>query len=234
MTMPTDDFLPDETTLEALAELPDDEPVVMLNLLEYADDQGEAYASYGRVAWEQIKKRGGSILYDGAPVLADPAAGKWDRVIFVQYPTRAAFIDMMRDPDYRKGLPHRRAGLKRAVLYAFKRASDGPPLEAVRPRSAEEIFVLNLMRFKPEGGREEYQKYGDVVLPMILERGGAPVLKLDAQLPLVSDEIWEDLYFVRYPELGTLQTMVATDAWQSANEDRLRGLDLTWAFPTRP
>ena len=232
--MTTDDFLPDEATLTALGELPDDEPVVMLNLLEYADDGGEAYASYGRIAWQQIEKRGGSILYDGAPLVADRTAGRWDRVIFVQYPTRAAFIDMMADPDYRKGLPHRRAGLKRTVLYAFKRAPDGPPLEAVTPRSAEEIFVLNLMRFKPDGGREEYQKYGDVVLPMILERGGGPALVLDGQLPLVSEETWEDLYLVRYPELGTLQAMVATEAWQTANQDRVRGLDLTWAFPTRP
>jgi uncharacterized protein (DUF1330 family) len=232
--MSTDDFLPDEATLESLGELPDDEPVVMLNLLEYADDGGELYASYGRIAWQQIKERGGSILYSGAPVLHDPAAGHWDRVIFVQYPTRATFIDMMADPDYRKGLPHRRAGLRRTVLYAFERAPDGPPLEAVTPRAAEEIFVLNLLRFEPEGGREEYQKYGEVVLPMVLERGGAPVLMLDAQLPLVSEETWDDLYLVRYPEIGTLQAMVATEAWQTANQDRMRGLDLTWAFPTRP
>jgi uncharacterized protein (DUF1330 family) len=232
--MPNDDFLPDETTLAALGELPDDEPVVMLNLLEYADDGGESYAKYGRIAWQQIKKRGGSILYDGVPLVTDPTAGPWDRVIFVQYPTRASFIDMMRDPEYRQGLPHRRAGLERTVLYAFKRAPDGPPLEAITPRSADEIFVLNLMRFKPEGGREEYQKYGDVVLPMVLERGGAPALMLDAQLPLVSEEAWDDLYFVRYPELATLLAMVATEAWQSANRDRERGLDLTWALPTRP
>jgi uncharacterized protein (DUF1330 family) len=232
--MPTDDFLPDERTLEALGALPDDEPVVMLNLLEYADDGGKAYADYGRVALPQIQQRGGRILYYGAPLFDDPTAGHWDQVIFVEYPTRAAFIDMMRDADYRKGLSHRRAGLERTVLYAFKRAFDGPPLEAVTPRSAEEIFVLNLMRFEPDGGRAEYQKYGDVVLPMVLERGGGPVLMLDAQLPLVSEETWEDLYFVRYPELGTLQAMVATEAWQKANQDRVRGLDLTWAFPTRP
>lgn len=232
--MSTDDFLPDETTLEALGALPDDEPVVMLNLLKYADDGGEAYAKYGRIAWQQIKKRGGRILYDGAPLFTDPAAGDWDRVIFVQYPSRAAFIDMMRDPDYREGLPHRRAGLERTILYAFERAPDGPPVEAVKPRSDEEIFVLNLLRFEPEGGRDEYQKYGDVVLPMILERGGGPALILDAQLPLVSEETWEDLYLVRYPDLGSLQEMVATEAWQTANQDRMRGLDLTWAFPTRP
>ena len=59
--MSTDNFLPGEATFAALAEQPDDKPVVMLNLLEYTDD-GESYAKYGRIALPQITKRGGKIL----------------------------------------------------------------------------------------------------------------------------------------------------------------------------
>ncbi|MFQ5745538.1 MAG: hypothetical protein ACE5HV_18460, partial [Acidobacteriota bacterium] len=77
-------------------------------------------------------------------------------------------------------------------------------------------------------------KYGEVVLPMVHERGGSRVLRLEAQLPLVSDETWDELYLVRYPTLEALREMVSTEAWQTANADRQRGLDLTWAFPTRP
>ncbi len=233
--MHTTDFMPDEATFAAFGELPDDEPVVMLNLLEYADDGGESYARYGRIAFPQIEKRGGKILYGGAPLLDGPATGHWDRVILVYYPSRAAFLDMMADPDYRAGLPHRTAGLKRTVLYAFTQSRDAEtPLETVPIQGGDEIFVLNLLRFKPERGREDYRKYGQVVKPMLLERGGARVLKLAALMPLVSEETWEDLYLVRYPKLEALQEMVATEAWQTANEDRQRGLDLTWAFPTRP
>ncbi len=109
--MPSTDFMPDEETFAALGELPDDEPVVMLNLLEYADDGGASYAEYGRIAWPQIEKRGGKILYSGAPLGDDSAAGHWDRLILVYYPTRAAFLDMMADHYYRSVLPHRSAGL---------------------------------------------------------------------------------------------------------------------------
>ncbi len=227
-------FMPDEAAFAALAEQPDDKPVVMLNLLEYADDGGESYAKYGRIAFPQITKRGGRILYSGAPLIDNPASGHWDRVILVFYPTRAAFLDMMADPEYQAGLPHRSVGLKRTVLYAFSQGPDAPPLEPVPTQGGEEIFVLNLMRFKSDGGREEYQKYGDVVLPMVVERGGAPVVMLEAEVPLVSEEAWEDLYLVRYPTLDALQQMVATESWRRANIDRERGLDLTWAFPTRP
>ena len=69
---------------------------------------------------------------------------------------------------------------------------------------------------------------------MIAELGGGPVIMLTAELPLVADETWEDLILVRYPRLTALQEMVSSDAWQAANEDRLRGVDLTWAFPTKP
>ncbi len=235
LVMPSTDSVTDDATFAALAELPDDEPLVMLNLLEYTDT-GETYAKYGRVALPQIEKRGGRILYSGTPLADDPSAGHWDRVVIVYYPNRAAFLDMMADPDYREGLPHRTAGLKRTVLYAFTQRKDpaAPPLEPVPIQGGEEIFVLNLLRFNPNGGREEYGKYGRVVLPMLQERGGSRMLILDGQLPLVSEEAWEDLYLVRYPTLEALQGMVATEAWQTANEDRQRGLDLTWAFPTRP
>ena len=132
------------------------------------------YASYGRIAFPQIEKRGGKILYSGAPLLDDPATGHWDRVILVYYPSRAAFLDMMADPNYRAGLPHRTAGLKRTVLYAFTQNRDAEaPLETVPMQGGDEIFVLNLLRFKPERGREDYRKYGQVVMPMLLERGCA-------------------------------------------------------------
>ena len=230
-----DFFLPEDDTLAALAALPDDEPVVMLNLLEFADDGGESYRQYGAIAMPQIEKRGGRILYTGAPLTDEGGGGHWDVVILVEYPSRAAFVDMMADPDYQKGLPFRAAGLKRTVLYAFGRADNpmAPPIEVVPTDGSDEIFVLNLLRFKP-GGKAEYQKYAQVVGPMIQERGGRPALVLDAQLPLVSEESWEDLYLVRYPGVESLMEMVGTPTWQDANEDRQRGLDLTWAFPTRP
>lgn len=233
--MSTDNFLPDEATFAALGNLPDDEPVIMLNLLEFPGDGGAMYAKYGPFVLPQLQKRGARILYNGAALADAPGAGHWDRVALAYYPSRAAFLDMMADPDYQAGLKYRTAGLTRTVLYAFTqgRQPAAPPLDLVPTSGGDEIFVLNLLRFKPDGGREEYQKYGRVVAPMIRERGGNPALILNAQLPLVSEETWEDLYLVRYPSLDALRGMVATEAWQKANEDRQRGLDLTWAFPTR-
>lgn len=234
--MTEQNFLPSEATRAALARLPDDGPVVMLNLLEFPDD-GATYAKYARIALPQIRNRGGAILYAGTPLIGDAAAGHWDRVILVGYPNRAAFLDMLANSDYQRGLPHRAAGLVRTVLYAFvprDHRTASTVLAPVPVEGGDEIFVLNLLRFRSGGGRESYLKYSEAVTPLIQERGGRPALILEAQLPLVSDETWQDLYLVRYPNIESLSDMVGTETWRKANEHRHRGLDLTWAFPTRP
>ena len=72
--MSAEDLMPDAAALDRLGALDDDEPVVMLNLLEFQDGNGERYAAYGRVALPQIEKRGGRVLYSGVPLWEDPAA----------------------------------------------------------------------------------------------------------------------------------------------------------------
>ena len=44
-------------------------------------------------------------------------------------------------------------------------------------RAGEEapVVMLNLLAFKPEGGRERYEEYGEAVAPL-LERAGARVV----------------------------------------------------------
>ncbi len=227
-------LVPDDEALAALGALPDDEPVVMLNLLEFADDGGESYRRHSASAMPLIEARGGYVLYAGVPVGYGVGDINWDLVLLVFYPSRASFLDLIADPEYRKGLADRSAGLKRTVVYAFRQIPGSPPLNAVSVTDDEEIFVPNLLRFKP-GGRAEYQKYGQVSGALMRERGASLTFALQGELPLVSDETWETLLLVYYPTLAALRDMNAQDAWQKANrEHRQRGLDLTWAFPTRP
>src|SRR4051794_3622989 len=110
-----------------LAAAADDGPVVMLNLLKFkarADDGdrtgGDAYRRYGDQAIEMIKARGGELLRSGKAeqiLIGDPNED-WDAVLLVQYPSRAAFIDMVTKPEYEKAHEHREAGLERTVVIA--------------------------------------------------------------------------------------------------------------------
>ena len=107
-------------------------------------------------------------------------------------------------------------------------------MNPVKAADENEIFVINLLRFRGPDGLADYVRYSKVVGPEIGQRGGGPVLLLEGELPLVSDGFWHDIVLVRYPELESLTSMVASKKWQAANEHRQRGLHETIAFPTRP
>src|SRR3954462_1235289 len=81
----------------ATAERP--EPVFMLNLLRFKEGDGtESYARYTAAASEHLARVGGAILWAGAcdEALIGPAAREWDCVAVVRYPSRAAFLEMVR------------------------------------------------------------------------------------------------------------------------------------------
>lgn len=125
---------PDEEQVRAVATGPDG-PVQMLNLLKFreradypADYDGdedvdvsgeEAYGRYGAIALQHVAQRGGRlVLLSRADESVIGALGDWDQVAIVEYPNRAAFLDMGQDPDYLAGTVHRTAGLERTAILA--------------------------------------------------------------------------------------------------------------------
>ncbi|MDZ7918317.1 MAG: DUF1330 domain-containing protein [Rhodococcus sp. (in: high G+C Gram-positive bacteria)] len=96
-------------------------PVVMLNLLRFADGGREAYAKYAAALTETFLPRyGAEILYagEGSTVLAAEAGQEWDAVVLVRYPSRAAFSKMVADPEYQTVTGLRTGALTEAVLQA--------------------------------------------------------------------------------------------------------------------
>ncbi|MFI7427660.1 DUF1330 domain-containing protein [Micromonospora sp. NPDC049836] len=96
-----------------------DAPVVMLNLLRFADGGRESYARYAAALHETFLPRyGGEVLYagDGLPALVAEDGQAWDAVLLVRYPTRQAFCAMVADPDYQQVTALRTVALREAVL----------------------------------------------------------------------------------------------------------------------
>jgi uncharacterized protein (DUF1330 family) len=95
---------------EALRALPDDEPVVMLNLMRFRDKSldgngsgWDAYLRYSKLTISLIKEQGGTIIWTGdaeAVALGVPNKHRWDYVALVRYPSRSAFLAMMNSPEY--------------------------------------------------------------------------------------------------------------------------------------
>jgi uncharacterized protein (DUF1330 family) len=67
-----------------------------------------------------VEERGGRVLWMGAvdQVLIGDVAEGWDAIALVEYPSRAAFIEMVTTPEYTKAHEHREAGLARTLLLA--------------------------------------------------------------------------------------------------------------------
>ncbi len=107
-------------------------PVVMLNLNRYRDvaDYGDgrdeqvsgrdAYLRYGVVAFAAIASVGGRILWstDAQEIVIGCEHDRYDEVVAVWYPSRAAFLALAEHPGYVDALAHRTAALEQATLLA--------------------------------------------------------------------------------------------------------------------
>ncbi|MEV6262859.1 DUF1330 domain-containing protein [Streptomyces sp. NPDC051784] len=103
---------------EFLAEDPDG-PVVMLNLLRFADGGRESYARYAQALSGAILPRyGAEVVYagDGGTAMVAEMGQEWDAVLLVRYPSRTAFSRMVADPEYQQVTELRTAALTEAVL----------------------------------------------------------------------------------------------------------------------
>lgn len=108
------------------AEMPAGTPILMLNLLRYreaaeypAGDEHapcsgrEAYRRYSRTALAKVQGVGGRVelLAPAQVALIAPEGEHWDELLLVRYPSKAAFLGMLADPEYRAATVHRTAAL---------------------------------------------------------------------------------------------------------------------------
>lgn len=124
---------PDRAAWDLFKSLPRDQPIHMLNLIrlkplaEYPADHPdhgkgktgrEAYAAYGRTTATIIKRLNSRIVWSGRPdvVVTGPSDERWDLAFIAEYPNADAFIEMVRDPDYREFVKHRTAAVEDSRL----------------------------------------------------------------------------------------------------------------------
>lgn len=109
---------PTGADLKAFLAADPDQPVVMLNLLRFAEGGAQRYDEYIAHFRTCAERVGATIVYFGHgadPVVAERGQD-WDAVLLVSYPSRRAFSDMVRDPGYQEGAHLRTESLVEAVL----------------------------------------------------------------------------------------------------------------------
>lgn len=97
------------------------------------------------------------------------------------------------------------------------------------------IVMLNLLQFKPDGGRESYNKYSTAILPFLDAVGGEVVYYGTTSTPLVQPEAgndWDAVLLVRYPSRSAFSQMVANPDYQAITHLRTEALDAAVLQPT--
>jgi uncharacterized protein (DUF1330 family) len=121
---------PTKDQIQALLDSDLEAPVVMLNLLKFAERAGDgdgaqsgrdSYTRYGDRVRSMLEQTGARILWQGRAdsVVIGGDADEWDAVILVEYPSRKAFIDMTSSPKYQEVSKDRTAGLADSRLIAM-------------------------------------------------------------------------------------------------------------------
>jgi uncharacterized protein (DUF1330 family) len=112
-------------------------PIHMLNLVRFRDRAAypdgreatgaEAYAAYGRESFPVFSRLGGRIVWRGGfeLMLIGPADERWDECFIAEYPSVAAFVEMIRDPVYREAVKHRQAAVLDSRLVRMAPADAG-------------------------------------------------------------------------------------------------------------
>lgn len=127
---------------ELVRSLPDKGPVVMVNLVRFRerslDGNGsgwDAYSRYSKGDMPLLKKVGGTVIWAGrveGVSMGDPRDGRFDWVVLVHYPSRAAFLEMTTSPQYAAINADRENGVENHVIlmanqtYAKLAANSGP------------------------------------------------------------------------------------------------------------
>ena len=118
-------------------DLPRDEPIQLLHLVKlrekaaYPDGRQasglEAYRAYGRESGPVLRRLGVRQVWIGKPMLTliGPRSEQWDIAFIVEYPSGAAFIELLRDPVYRDVVKHRQAAVEDSRLIRMKPSKAG-------------------------------------------------------------------------------------------------------------
>ncbi|HET6507779.1 MAG TPA: DUF1330 domain-containing protein [Baekduia sp.] len=99
----------------------------------------------------------------------------------------------------------------------------------------EPVVMLNLLRFKPGGGRESYNQYSRAIVPFLEQVGGEVVYFGDTSTPLVQPPAgndWDAVLLVRYPSRRAFSQMVADPDYQAITHLRTEALDAAVLQPT--
>ncbi|GMQ80202.1 MAG: DUF1330 domain-containing protein [Planctomycetia bacterium] len=96
------------------------------------------------------------------------------------------------------------------------------------------IVMVNLLRFKPDGGAASYARYSQVARALVEQHGGRIVYDGRAGMTLIGGESWHRVILVEYPSRQAFLDMVTSAEFQAVVHDRTEALEDSRLYHTLP
>ena len=98
------------------------------------------------------------------------------------------------------------------------------------------VVMLNMLKYKTDGGRESYAEYGAKVMEFLNEVGAEVLYASEASTALVAPEgwDWDSVMLIRYPSRSKFLEMVTSPGYQEITHLRTEGLDEAILQATTP
>ena len=87
------------------------------------------------------------------------------------------------------------------------------------------VVMVNLLKFKLDGGAAEYAKYGAGVSKILKKIGARILFSGEARVCLLGNAEWDAVALVEYPNKMALINMIQTPEYQAIHHHREAGLE---------
>ena len=96
------------------------------------------------------------------------------------------------------------------------------------------IVMVNLLKFKPDGGAESYDKYGGEAIKLVGKVGGRVLYSGRYLMPVIGDGEWDAVLLVEYPSIKAFFKMIAMQEYRAVVHYRSEALIDSRLWATRP
>ena len=86
------------------------------------------------------------------------------------------------------------------------------------------IVMVNLLKFKEEGGIESYARYERIASRFVQELGGRMIYRGEYLMPVIGDDAWDEILIVEYPSIAAFIEMQRNKEYQAAVPFRTEAL----------
>ena len=86
------------------------------------------------------------------------------------------------------------------------------------------IFMINLLKFKPDGGAERYQQYIEAGSETFKKVGVKAAFQANIAMAVIGEEDWDEVIIAQYPNIAAFIEMNRDEDYQQAVRHRTEAL----------